>query len=53
LRLIDALYPGAIIDAFVLPENLASLRMFLRAGYIDVGNGYYRSSPRKLRLPET
>lgn len=53
LGLIGALYPGAILDAFVLPENLASLRMFLRAGYIDVGNGYYRRFPRKPRLPET
>ncbi|MBA2397607.1 MAG: UDP-2,4-diacetamido-2,4,6-trideoxy-beta-L-altropyranose hydrolase, partial [Bradyrhizobium sp.] len=52
LRLISALYPGAILDAFVLPENEASLRMFLRAGYIDVGNGFYRNIPRKPRLPE-
>jgi spore coat polysaccharide biosynthesis predicted glycosyltransferase SpsG/RimJ/RimL family protein N-acetyltransferase len=52
LQLIRALYPGAILDAFVLPENQASLRMFLRAGYIDVGNGFYRSIPRKPRLPE-
>lgn len=53
LGLIGALYPGAILDAFVLPENSASLRMFLRAGYIDVGDGYYRRFPRKPRLPET
>lgn len=52
LRLIGALYPGAILDAFVLPENQASLRTFLRAGYIDVGNGFYRNIPRKPRLPE-
>jgi UDP-2,4-diacetamido-2,4,6-trideoxy-beta-L-altropyranose hydrolase len=51
LRLIGALYPGAILDAFVLPENQVSLRMFLSAGYIDVGNGFYRSIPRKPRLP--
>jgi len=52
LRLIRALYPGAILDAFVLPENEASLRMFLRAGYTGVGNGFYRNIPRKPRLPE-
>ncbi|MGY4503287.1 UDP-2,4-diacetamido-2,4,6-trideoxy-beta-L-altropyranose hydrolase [Bradyrhizobium sp. GM24.11] len=52
LQLIRALYPGAILDAFVLPENQASLRMFLRAGYIDAGNGFYRNIPRKPRLPE-
>jgi UDP-2,4-diacetamido-2,4,6-trideoxy-beta-L-altropyranose hydrolase len=51
LRLIRELYPAAIFDAFVLPENATSLRMFLRAGYIDAGNGFYRSVPRE-QVPE-
>ena len=45
--------PGAVFDAFIFPENNASLRMFRRAGYIDSGNGYYRSDPDRSGRPKS
>jgi UDP-2,4-diacetamido-2,4,6-trideoxy-beta-L-altropyranose hydrolase len=52
LWLIRELNPSAIFDAFVLPENETSLRMFLRAGYIDAGGGFYSSVPRERPVAE-
>jgi UDP-2,4-diacetamido-2,4,6-trideoxy-beta-L-altropyranose hydrolase len=50
LRLTREMHPGATFDAYVLPENAASLRLFMRAGYIDAGNGFYRSVPRMIHV---
>ena len=52
LRLIRDQNPLAVFDAFILPENDRSLRMFRKAGYIDIGNGYYRSDPPRMGRPE-
>jgi UDP-2,4-diacetamido-2,4,6-trideoxy-beta-L-altropyranose hydrolase len=46
LRLIRAMHPGATFEAYVFPENAASLRLFMRSGYIDVGCGFYHSVPQ-------
>lgn len=45
LRLIRSEHPVAVFDAFILPGNDRSLRMFRKEGYIDIGNGHYRSAP--------
>jgi UDP-2,4-diacetamido-2,4,6-trideoxy-beta-L-altropyranose hydrolase len=50
LRLIREMHPGATFDAYVLPENAASLRLFMRAEYVDAGNGFYRSVPRMIHV---
>jgi UDP-2,4-diacetamido-2,4,6-trideoxy-beta-L-altropyranose hydrolase len=50
LRLIREMHPGATFEAYVLPENAASLRLFMRSGYTDAGCGFYRSVPRNFHV---
>jgi RimJ/RimL family protein N-acetyltransferase len=45
LSLLRRLAPGASLDAIVLPQNEASIRLFRRAGYVYVANDLYRSVP--------
>jgi UDP-2,4-diacetamido-2,4,6-trideoxy-beta-L-altropyranose hydrolase len=37
--------PGAVLEATVLPENTASVSLFVRAGYTRVADKLYRSLP--------
>ena len=45
LRLARQLAPGAVIDAAVHSDNLASRALFVRAGYVSCG-ALYRSTPQ-------
>jgi UDP-2,4-diacetamido-2,4,6-trideoxy-beta-L-altropyranose hydrolase len=46
LALVARLRPAGILDAEVLPGNKASLALFTRAGYRQVGERLYRREPR-------
>jgi UDP-2,4-diacetamido-2,4,6-trideoxy-beta-L-altropyranose hydrolase len=45
LALARRLAPGARLEATVLPANLASMRLFERAGYRPLGDNVFRSLP--------
>jgi len=45
LSLLRRLVAGALLDAIVLPQNKASIRLFQRAGYVYVTDNLYRSVP--------
>lgn len=45
LALVRRLAPGAVLDATVLPANMASLQLFQRAGFHPVGDQLFRSLP--------
>jgi len=45
LALARRLAPGAVLDATVLPANVASLQLFQRAGFHPVGDHIFRSLP--------
>jgi RimJ/RimL family protein N-acetyltransferase len=45
LSLVRRLMPVAALDADVVPENVASIRLFSSAGFRPIGNDLYRSMP--------
>jgi UDP-2,4-diacetamido-2,4,6-trideoxy-beta-L-altropyranose hydrolase len=45
LTLIRRIFPEALLDAMVLPENIASRRLFLSAGYAQISIDRYRCTP--------
>ena len=45
LRLVRALVPGAVLDATVFPENVASRALFSSAGFIALAPDRYRNRP--------
>ncbi|PVZ70202.1 UDP-2,4-diacetamido-2,4,6-trideoxy-beta-L-altropyranose hydrolase [Pelagibaculum spongiae] len=50
LDLASTLHPNINIQAYVMPENKASLSLFKKAGYIPIGNDWYSKPANALPL---
>jgi UDP-2,4-diacetamido-2,4,6-trideoxy-beta-L-altropyranose hydrolase len=46
LALARRIAPNAVLDATVLPENIASLQLFRQSGYLHDGGNLFRSLPQ-------
>jgi UDP-2,4-diacetamido-2,4,6-trideoxy-beta-L-altropyranose hydrolase len=45
LRLVRRVMPVALLDAVILPANTASKALFLKAGFVPIGEDHYENSP--------